>query len=179
MPNKTFRSKGDFMPRKRKSVQSVKEAETAATTAVAEAQPETSAGPQADMPVEPQPVTVVEPVPSEPPHTFVERLGEKNTRRKMPDPFVIALDNEAGVSLCEIKRYGVMAILFQDWPTQPVIDLLEKKGYRWDEMDYAWNKPVREHAAMATRIEAERLYQKVRQMIRQEKGVDAVQDIPF
>jgi hypothetical protein len=32
---------------------------------------------------------------------------------------------------------------------------------------------------MATRIEAERLYQKVRHMVRKEKGFDVVQDIPL
>ena len=32
---------------------------------------------------------------------------------------------------------------------------------------------------MSTRIEAERLYQNARQMIRQEKGIESAQEIPF
>jgi hypothetical protein len=32
---------------------------------------------------------------------------------------------------------------------------------------------------MSTRIEAEKLYQQVRQMIRQEKGIEAREEIPF
>ena len=124
-----------------------------------------------------QPVTVAEPAPPKPTPSFVDRLGERGSHA--PDPFVIALDNVGGVSLCEVKRYGVMAILFQDWPTQPVVDLLERAGYRWDDMDIVWTKPVRERSARSNRIDAERLYQEVRQMIRQEKGVDAGHDIPL
>ena len=32
---------------------------------------------------------------------------------------------------------------------------------------------------MSTRIEAEALFQEVRQMIRQEKGIEAGQEVPF
>jgi hypothetical protein len=32
---------------------------------------------------------------------------------------------------------------------------------------------------MTTRIDAERLYQEIRQMIRQEKGIEAGQEVPF
>ena len=35
-----------------------------------------------------------------------------------------------------------------------------------------WAHPVRADSAMSTRIDAEKLYQEVRQMIRQEKGIE-------
>jgi uncharacterized lipoprotein YbaY len=73
MPNRTFHFKGDFMPRKSKSKQPVKDTEAAATRAAVEATPDTSAGPQADIPVEPQPLTAAKPVSSL--VTFQERIA--------------------------------------------------------------------------------------------------------
>lgn len=72
-----------------------------------------------------------------------------------------------------------MAIKFDDKPSQPVIDKLKEAGYRWNPADRVWTHQVRQDSAMTTRIEAERLYQEVRQMIRQEKGIEAGQEIPF
>lgn len=172
------------MPRKRKSDQSVEGAETAATTATLDPQTEPSVEPQADTPVTPEPVAVVEQTASEqapPEHTptFVERLGERTTRAATPDPYTIALDNEAGVRLFESRRDRVMAMRFDEKPAQPVIDTMKEAGYRWNSRDQVWTHPVWSESAMGTRIDAERLYQEVRQMIRQDKGIDAAQDIPF
>jgi hypothetical protein len=171
--------KGDFMPRKSKSKQPIQGTETAATTAVLEAQPDTSADPQAVATLEPEPVTVAGPIPSEPTPTFVERLGERNSRALIPDPFLIAVDNAAGVRLFENRQARVMAIKFDEKPDQPVIDMIKEAGFRWNPTDRVWTHRVREDSAMASRIDAERLYQEVRQMIRHDKGTDAEQDIPF
>jgi hypothetical protein len=165
------------MPRKSKSKEPVQGAETTATTAVMEPPPGTSVDPQTDTPV--QPVTVAEPAPSEPAPTFVERLSERSGRPLTPDPFLIALDNDAGVRLFENRQARVMAIKFDEKPAQPVIDLIKEAGFRWHPKDGVWTKPVRGDTAMSTRIDAERLYQEIRQMIRKDKGVDAEQDIPF
>lgn len=67
----------------------------------------------------------------------------------------------------------------EDKPSQAVIDRLKEAGYRWNPSDRIWAHPVGADSAMSTRIEAERLYQEVRQMIRQEKGIEAGQGIPF
>jgi hypothetical protein len=102
-----------------------------------------------------------------------------------PDPFGIALDNLAGVRLFESKRDRQMAIQFgegkpEDKPSQEVIDKLKEHGYRWNGSDKIWAKPVRFPDAMQTRIEAERLFQEVSQMIREEKGIPAgKQAAPF
>jgi hypothetical protein len=172
-------TKGDFMPRKRKSEQSTKDTETATTTAVLEAPPETAVDSHVDTTSEPQPMTVAEPAPAEQTPSFVERLGERGTKTLRPDPFLIALDNEAGVRLFENRQARVMAIEFDERPTQPVIDMIKEAGFRWNPEDGVWTQPVRGDSAMGRRIDAERLYQEVRQMVRQDKGTDAGQDIPF
>ena len=54
---------------------------------------------------------------------------------------------------------------------------MKEAGYRWNPSDRVWAHPVRPESAMSTRIEAERLYQDVCQMIRQEKGIEAGPEI--
>jgi len=115
--------------------------------------------------------------------SFAERVGQRKVTFA-PDPFGIAADYVAGVQLFESKRQRQMAIKFgdgrpEDKPSQAVIEMVKEAGYRWNPEDRVWSHPVRAEAAMTTRIEAERLYQGVRQMIRQEKGIEAGQEIPF
>jgi len=107
---------------------------------------------------------------------FADRVGQRKWV-SAPDPFGIATDNLAGVRLFESKRDRQMAIKFgdgrpEDKPSQAVIDTMKEAGYRWNPADRIWAHPVRPESAMSTRIEAERLYQEVRQMIRQEKGIE-------
>lgn len=101
-----------------------------------------------------------------------------------PDPFGIAQDKLAGVRLFESKQDRQMAIKFgegrpEDKPSQAVIDRMKEEGYRWNPRGRVWTHPVRPESAMSTRIEAELLYQEVRQMIRQEKGIEAAPEVPF
>src|SRR5579871_5080821 len=115
--------------------------------------------------------------------SFADRVGQKK-RPSAPDPFGIAVDKVAGVRLFESKRDRQMAIKFgegrpEDKPSQAVIDTLKEAGYRWNPLDKIWAHPVRPESAMSTRIEAERLYQEIRQMIRQEKGIETGQEVPF
>ena len=111
--------------------------------------------------------------------TFAERVGRKSQLTAAPDPFGIAGDYVAGVRLFESKQDRQMAIQFDEKPGQPVIDKLKEAGYRWNPTDRVWTHPVRQESAMGTRIEAERLYQDLRQMVRQEKGVEIRDEIPF
>jgi len=120
---------------------------------------------------------------SEEGQTFADRVGQKKWQ-PAPDPFGIATDYQAGVRLFESKQDGQMAIMFgegrrEDKPSQAVIDTLKQAGYRWNPTDRIWAYPVRAETAMSTRIEAERLYQQVRMMIRQEKGIETEPGIPF
>jgi hypothetical protein len=117
------------------------------------------------------------------PRSFAERVG----RRKPvsgPDPFEIAVDVAAGVRLFESKRDRQVGIKFgegraEDKPSQAVIDKLKQAGFRWNRTDKIWARPVTADAAMSVRIEAERLYQEIRGMIRQEKGTEAEQGVPI
>ena len=147
------------MSRKRKSDQPTNETEATTITAVAE------------------PESVEDNGDNKP--TFAERVGRKTERQFAPDPFAIAGDYVAGVRLFESRRDRQMAIRFDAKPSQPVIDLVKDAGYRWNPSDGVWTRPVRPESAMTTRIEAERLYQDARQMIRQEKGIESTQEIPF
>ena len=110
--------------------------------------------------------------------SFAERVGQKK-RPSVADPFGIAGDYLAGVRLFESKQDRQMALKFEEKPTQEVIDMLKEAGYRWNPVDKIWAHPVRQDSAMSTRIEAERLYQEVRQVIRQEKGIETGQEVPF
>lgn len=126
--------------------------------------------------------TVADPAtepPSEQTPSFVERLGERRSRIAIPDPFGIASDFAAGVKLFENRQDRVMAIKFDDKPSQEVIDRLKESGYRWNPNDKVWVHPVHFESARTTRIEAERLYQEVRQMVRHDKGIESSPDIPF
>jgi hypothetical protein len=115
--------------------------------------------------------------------SFADRVGQKK-RASAPDPFGIATDNLAGVRLFESKQDRQMAIKFgegrpEDKPSQAVIDRMKEAGYHWNPADRIWAHPVNSDSAMSTRIAAERLYQEVRQMIRQEKGIETAPELPF
>jgi hypothetical protein len=115
--------------------------------------------------------------------SFAERVGQRQ-RITVADPFGIAMDTLAGIRLFESRQDRQMAIKFgegrpEDKPSQAVIDKLKEAGYRWNPMHKIWAHPVRSDSAMSTRIEAERLFQELRTMIRQEKGIETGQEVPF
>jgi hypothetical protein len=115
--------------------------------------------------------------------SFAERVGRKKPV-SIADPFEIAVDVAAGVRLFESKRDRQVAIKFgegrpEDKPSQAVIDKMKEAGFRWNRTDKIWAHPLTPDSAMSVRIEAERLYQEIRGMIRQEKGIETGQDIPF
>ena len=115
--------------------------------------------------------------------SFAERVG----RRKPvsgPDPFEIAVDVAAGVRLFESKRDRQVAIKFgegrqEDKPSQAVIDKLKDAGFRWNRNHKIWARALSPESSMSTRIEAERLYQEIRGMVRQDKGIETDQGVPF
>ena len=150
------------MSRKRTPTQDTPEPENATATAVAE----------------PPAVETAETNPG-----FADRVGQKQYK-PTPDPFGIATDYVAGVRLFESKQDRQMAIMFgdggsEDRPSQAVIDTMKSAGYRWNPTDRIWAHPVRFESALTTRVEAERLYQDVCAMIRQEKGIVSETTIPF
>jgi hypothetical protein len=115
--------------------------------------------------------------------SFAERVGKKKPV-SIADPFEIAVDVAAGVRFFESKRDRQVAIKFgegrpEDKPSQAVIDKMKEAGFRWNRTDKIWAHPLTPDSAMSVRIEAERLYQEVRGMVRQDKGIEKGQDVPF
>jgi hypothetical protein len=163
----------EFMARKRKSVTQEPPADISSnTTSTAVAEPPASI---AELPpgIPDQPAAAMENPPN-----FAERVGPKKGNI-LPDPFGIAGDYQAGVRLFESRRDHQMALKFDEKPSQAVIDKLKEAGYRWNPKDMIWAQPVWPVTAMSTRIKAERLYQEVCQMIRDDKGIESSQEIPF
>ena len=112
--------------------------------------------------------------------SFAERVGGPRKWTAAPDPFGIAGDYTVGVRLFESKQDRQMAIKFgegrpEDKPSQQVIDKLKELGYRWQPQNKVWVHPVRSDSAMATRIDAERLFQEIVQMMKAEKGIESGQ----
>jgi hypothetical protein len=92
-------------------------------------------------------------------------------KRKLADPFSIARDYQAGVELLESRRFRQMQIKFDKKPFTAVLDAIRAEGYGWRNQDKAWTKQMSQETAMQTRIDAERLYQQVADMLCQEKGI--------
>ena len=115
----------------------------------------------------------------QPKQGFAERVGQRGQRTPLADPFGIAGDNVAGVTLYESRKNRQMAIKFNERPMQPAIDKLKDAGYRWNSAGQQWTHPIRQESAMATRVEAKRLYDEIRQMIRDEKAIPSGPEIPF
>jgi len=114
---------------------------------------------------------------------FAAQVGQR-TGIPIPDPFSIAGDYLAGVRLFESKRDRQIAIKFgegrpEDKPSQEVIGKLKETGYRWNPADRIWAHPLEPASAMTTRIDGEKLFQDICQMIRKEKGIATEQHIPF
>jgi len=115
--------------------------------------------------------------------SFADRVGQRE-RNVIPDPFGIASDTIARVRLFESRRDQQVAIKFgdggpEDKPSSAVRDKLKEAGYHWNPTHRIWAHPVSGDSARQTRIDAERLFQEVRQMIRHDKGAEAGQEVPF
>jgi hypothetical protein len=108
--------------------------------------------------------------------SFAERVGQR-IRASAADPYVIAADHVVGVRLYESKRDRQMAIKFDEKPSRAVLDTMRDEGWVWKQADKIWAHAITPDNAATTRIKAERTYQEVCTMIRQEIG--AGQEVPF
>lgn len=113
--------------------------------------------------------------------SFAERVGKRKPV-STADPFEVAVDVAAGVRFFESSRDRQVALKFgegrpEDKPSPEVIDKLKQAGFRWNRNDRIWARPLMPDSSMSTRIEAERLYQEIRDMVRKDKGIE--QGVPF
>ena len=101
-------------------------------------------------------------------------------RKHAPEPFLLAGDYEAGVRFRESRRFRRSEIEFLEGkPSQPVLDQLKANGFRWSPDEKVWSRPVGVKDAYATRVEAERTFNQIAQMIREEKGLSVSSRTPF
>lgn len=108
--------------------------------------------------------------------SFAERVGQR-LRTSSADPYVIAADHVVGVRLYESRRDRQMAIKFEEKPSRAVLDKMRDEGWVWKQADKIWAHTITPESAATTRVKAERLYQEVCTMIRQEIG--AGREVPF
>jgi hypothetical protein len=108
--------------------------------------------------------------------SFAERVGQR-VRVSAADPYVIAADPVLGVRLYESKRDRQMAIKFDEKPSRAVLDRMHDAGWVWKQAYRIWAHALTPESAVSTRINAERLYQEICKMIRQEIG--AGQEVSF
>jgi hypothetical protein len=114
--------------------------------------------------------------------SFAEKVGRRNAA-SITDPFVIAVDAVVGIRLFESRDDRQMAIKFgegrpEDKPSQAVIDKLKGAGFHWNRAHKIWAHSLTPESSMSIRIEAQRLYQEIRGMMQQEKGIEASPEVP-
>lgn len=116
---------------------------------------------------------------AEPQPSFVEKLARQRNPGIVPDPFGIAGDYEVGIRLFENRRDRLMVIKFEQKPSAEVLTHMKDSGFRWNPRDQVWVHPIYPEQARQIRIAAERTYQEVRQMVRQERGLGESPEIQF
>jgi hypothetical protein len=83
-------------------------------------------------------------------------------------------DYEAGVHLVEDRENKRMLIKFDEKPSEQVRTLLKSPeyGYRFDGAEQVWYKFISQARPRQSRREADDLFLKVANMIREEKGLE-------
>lgn len=94
-------------------------------------------------------------------------------------PFAIAGDMQAGVRLFESRQDRLIMIKFEEKPAIEVLTRVKEYGFRWNPRDLIWVHPVRPDNQHSIRVEAGRLYQDVRAMLPEAKGLENHQEMSF
>ena len=113
------------------------------------------------------------------PMSFADRVRRERRPLIASDPFAIAGDMQAGVRLFESRQDRLMMIKFEAKPGNEVLARMKEYGFRWNPRDMVWVHPIRPDNEHSLRVESGRLYQEVRAMLREAKGLENNQDIPF
>jgi hypothetical protein len=145
---------------------------------------------------DPPETTAAEPAAAEPPVSeaaiaetaedtpkFADRVGKKKWTPR-PERSQVVIDSSTGVQLFRSDRKSRMEIQFgdgspNDKPSQGVLDKMHAAGWKWKSADRVWVQPFTPDSVIRKHIEAERLFDDVSQIIRQEKGVATGPQVPF
>ena len=126
----------------------------------------------------------------------IAREPSDDTPKRFPPQRGWKHDNVAGVerllySDSENKIYEAWFKFRDGRPPQKVIDFIMDNGYRpkrnaprggrWPEVEWAWAKPTNYETLSQDRLNHERVFEKVAEMMRAEKGIEPEpsQHIPF
>ena len=109
--------------------------------------------------------------------TFAQKHLSKSELGSRSQNFGIAGDYEAGVRLIENRRDQLMTLKFDQKPSHGVLAKLRDAGFRWHPRDEVWNRSIQPENARQTRIEAEKLFDDIRQAIRLERGLSEGQTL--
>jgi hypothetical protein len=115
------------------------------------------------------------PVPPVPPADATATRGEEppaaaGDRRPPRDPFGIAKDYLAGVRLLESRQYRQVQLAFDQKPSEAVIAAVKEGGFKWNGPERVWTRQLGAQPVQV-RTEAERLFERVAALLRDEKGV--------
>jgi len=108
------------------------------------------------------------------PSPIVQRTEPPVEARPNPPgsvPFVFRSDLEAGIRLQEDRRFKQIQIAFAERPSDEVRYEIGNEGFRWRSQERVWTKQLDNEKPWQTRADAEALYERVAEMIRDEKGI--------
>jgi hypothetical protein len=96
--------------------------------------------------------------------------GPKANNTAAQKPFKFKSDAVAGVALLEDRRYKQMQFQFDEKPSDGVRKLLRDAGYTWQPADRVWVQPIDRKAGWMTRLDAEKLFDRIVESIAQDRG---------
>jgi hypothetical protein len=120
-------------------------------------------------PIEPQDALPA----NEPPASSESQSEEGQKKRKWAPQFNNFGDYEAGVRVIEDRPNKRMTIQFAEKPSAEVLAVMKSKeyGYSYDIEDKLWYKRINPAKPRQSRAEADELFLKVDNMVREEKGL--------
>jgi hypothetical protein len=95
---------------------------------------------------------------------------EKKQYPPVTDPFQLAHDNLAGARLLESRKRYEMLLAFEEKPTPEVLDKVKEHGFRWNNQEKLWTLKIGRDTANQDRMNGQRAYRAVADMIRAERG---------
>jgi hypothetical protein len=147
--------------------------DTAQYDALAEKNSETSFNPSEFDPARPEapasdPSRSPEEPAAAPARSFVEAVDRKKPEYVDQGPH----DKIAGVKLLEHRNPFLTVVRFDEKPSVQITRRLREAKFEWVQANGEWIRPIRFDSRAQDRIDAERVYKDVCQMIRTERGVN-------
>jgi hypothetical protein len=99
------------------------------------------------------------------------RTGDDDPSKvKIPNPYPFRYDAQTGVILLEDRQLLKMQFKFDVKPSDEVRQTLRDAGFRWKSLHQTWELAI-DKEAWTARIAADKIFQQVTDMIRQELGI--------